>query len=103
MIMYLQNTSETKVRFDDYYSFYFLKENFQNSVTDFYKTLLVNVAGLDKDRAICCGNYLGCCYYVNPICYVHDTMCSDCRPSWFCLRGCKSDKPVKNVNSLNIN
>jgi hypothetical protein len=37
----------------------------------------------------CCGNYSGCCYYFRLECYIHDKMCIDCNPRWFCLRGCK--------------
>lgn len=104
LITYLQNTSETKVRFDDYYDFYFPKKDFQNSIADFLQNSTTLRCWLGQGSGNhCCGNYSGCCYYVNPICYVHDTMCSDCRSSWFCLPGCKPDKPVKNVNSLIIN
>jgi hypothetical protein len=40
----------------------------------------------------CCGNYDGDCYYFHPICYLHDKMCQNCKPRWFCLPGCKVDK-----------
>jgi hypothetical protein len=39
----------------------------------------------------CCGNYSGPCLYWGPLCYVHDKMCPDCEPRWFCLKGCKPD------------
>lgn len=39
----------------------------------------------------CCGNYSGPCYFWHPVCWVHDKMCSDCSPSWFCLSGCVPD------------
>jgi hypothetical protein len=39
----------------------------------------------------CCGNYSGPCYYWHPACYVHDKMCSDCTPRWFCFSGCIPD------------
>lgn len=103
LIEYLQNTSETHIRFDDYYNFYFPKEDFQNSITDFLQNTTNRRCWLGQGSGHgCCGNYSGCCYYVNPICHVHDAMCSDCSPSWFCLPGCKPDKPVKNVNSISI-
>lgn len=103
LITYLQNTSETKIRFDDYYNFYFPKEDFQNSITDFLQNSPNKRCWLGQGSGHgCCGNYSGCCYYINPICHVHDAMCSDCRPSWFCLPGCKPDKPVKNVSSISI-
>ena len=40
----------------------------------------------------CCGNYSGPCWYWHPICWVHDKMCTDCTPAWFCLPGCKPDQ-----------
>lgn len=39
----------------------------------------------------CCGNYSGPCYYWHPVCWIHDKMCTDCTPSWFCLSGCQVD------------
>lgn len=36
----------------------------------------------------CCGNYSGPCLYWHPLCYVHDVMCINCEPDWFCLSGC---------------
>lgn len=40
----------------------------------------------------CCGNYDGDCMYFHPICYLHDKMCKNCTPRWFCLPGCRRDK-----------
>lgn len=40
----------------------------------------------------CCGNYDGDCVFFHPICYLHDKMCKNCTPRWFCLPGCKVDK-----------
>ena len=40
----------------------------------------------------CCGNYDGCCYFVAPICLIHDQLCSNCTPSWFCFSGCIPDQ-----------
>lgn len=39
----------------------------------------------------CCANYSGPCYYWHPICWVHDKLCSDCKPGWFCFSGCVPD------------
>lgn len=39
----------------------------------------------------CCGNYRGPCYYWHPVCYIHDKMCTDCTPRWFCFSGCVPD------------
>jgi len=46
----------------------------------------------------CCGNYNGCCWYWHPACYVHDIICANCKPAWFCLSGCKPD--VKYVHYI---
>lgn len=40
----------------------------------------------------CCGNYSGPCLYWHPACYIHDKMCKDCKPTWFCFSGCQPDK-----------
>lgn len=40
----------------------------------------------------CCGNYSGCCLYASLECYVHDAICTNCTPAWFCLPGCVPDK-----------
>lgn len=40
----------------------------------------------------CCGNYAGCCYYWNLVCWVHDAICTKCWPRWFCFSGCKPDQ-----------
>ena len=37
----------------------------------------------------CCGNYVGQCYYVHGICYLHDYFCQQCEPRWFCFSGCR--------------
>lgn len=44
----------------------------------------------------CCGNYSGCCWYWHPACYIHDKMCINCKPRWFCFSGCVpgDDTPV---------
>lgn len=42
----------------------------------------------------CCGNYSGCCYHVHWVCYVHDKICTNCKPRWFCFSGCVPD-PVE--------
>jgi hypothetical protein len=37
----------------------------------------------------CCGNYQGPCIMCAIICYIHDFQCQNCKPKWYCLRGCK--------------
>lgn len=39
----------------------------------------------------CCGNYSGCCWYWHPACYLHDKICTKCKPRWFCFSGCVPD------------
>jgi hypothetical protein len=39
----------------------------------------------------CCGNYSGPCLYWHWACYVHDVLCTNCDPGWFCLPGCVPD------------
>lgn len=37
----------------------------------------------------CCGNYKGCCFYRHIACYIHDKMCINCEPPWFCGPQCQ--------------
>ncbi len=53
------------------------------------------ILGCGSDHG-CCGNYSGCCLYRSLACYIHDRMCSECTPAWFCGPGCKPDKPASN-------
>ncbi len=39
----------------------------------------------------CCGNYSGPCMFWHPVCHLHDALCSNCSPRWFCLSGCIPD------------
>jgi hypothetical protein len=39
----------------------------------------------------CCGNYSGCCLYASVECYIHDAICTNCEPRWFCFSGCVPD------------
>lgn len=39
----------------------------------------------------CCGNYSGCCLYASLECYIHDRLCTNCTPRWFCFSGCVPD------------
>ncbi|MGN6495167.1 MAG: hypothetical protein ACTHLE_24480 [Agriterribacter sp.] len=43
----------------------------------------------------CCGNYQGPCWYWHPVCYIHDKMCKNCTPKWFCFSGCVPDKDIQ--------
>ena len=39
----------------------------------------------------CCGSYNGFCWFANPVCYVHDAICTCCFSRWFCFSGCRRD------------
>ena len=39
----------------------------------------------------CCRNYEGYCRFANPVCYVHDAICTCCFATWFCFGGCRQD------------
>lgn len=51
------------------------------------KTL--KTAWLEGGDCGCCGNYEGVCWFANDACYIHDYLCQDCKPQWFCFKGCK--------------
>ncbi len=97
LISFLDTYTEETIRFDDYYSFYVDRSDFELFVSNMITSSSGGcgwwcVLGCGSDHG-CCGNYSGCCLYWHPGCYVHDKMCTDCKPEWFCLPGCKPDKP----------
>ncbi|TCC98322.1 hypothetical protein [Pedobacter hiemivivus] len=47
----------------------------------------------------CCGNYSGCCWFWRSSCYIHDKICTKCKPKWFCLPGCISDPDYESNGS----
>jgi len=108
LMEFLDTYEEETLRFDEYYSFYIDRGDFELLIDN----MITNASsgcgwwcllgcGSDHD---CCGNYSGCCLYWHPACYVHDKMCKDCEPAWFCLPGCKPDpKPSKNVQEITYN
>lgn len=51
----------------------------------------------------CCGNYKGKCWYWHPYCYLHDKMCSNCKPRILCFSGCVPDVRDQPQNSINTN
>lgn len=51
----------------------------------------------------CCGNYSGNCWYWHPVCYVHDVMCTNCEPAWFCLSGCVPDAVAQTTLNTTTN
>lgn len=104
-LMAFLNTYEGEtIRFDDYYNFYVSKQDFNLFV---YNTLKANSRdcawwcpiGCGTSHG-CCGNYSGCCLYRDITCYIHDKICTNCKPAWFCLPGCKPDKPSTSLISI---
>ena len=102
---FLNNTSLQKINYETYYSFYVTPDNFDTFVNNVAQTngdcSSWCPLGCGSDHG-CCGNYSGCCLYWDIHCYIHDKLCVNCTPSWFCLPGCKPDKPKKQVASLSI-
>lgn len=99
LINYLRTYSNEQIRFDDVYSFYVSKSNFNQFViemTNFYSRECAwwCPLGCGSDHG-CCGNYEGCCLYRHELCYIHDKLCTNCKPVKF-LPGCVPDKPQKN-------
>lgn len=97
LINFLNSTTDTEIRFDDYYNFYVPKENFKYFIGSTISAAGGDCAwwcplGCGSDWG-CCGNYSGCCLFASPECWIHDAMCTKCKPAWFCLPGCKPDKP----------
>jgi hypothetical protein len=105
LINYLNNNSNNTINFKDYYDFYISNEDFEN----FIETVQYQTSGDCSDSCLlgcgsdhgCCGNYEGCCLFWSLACYIHDRTCSDCTPAWYCLPGCKPDKPATAVISIN--
>lgn len=107
----LKNFVDTEVatdsiRFNDFYSYYVSKEDFRIFIDNSLTSTQGDCAwwcplGCGSDHG-CCGNYSGCCLYVHPICHIHDKMCIHWKPAWFCLPGCKPDKPQKQIAVISI-
>lgn len=105
LIQFLDKTNKLQIRFDDYYSYYISKEDYNNTLTNFLNPVkssqTVNRGdcawwcplGCGSDHG-CCGNYSGCCLYIHVTCYVHDKLCTNCKPAWFCLSGCVPDEEI---------
>lgn len=94
LLNFLTNTTEQTFNFKELYSKYVSIEDYNASLENLRNSGSNTQSrcwlGLGSSHG-CCGNYDGCCYYVNPICHIHDAMCSDCSPRWFCLSGCVPD------------
>lgn len=87
LLIHLKKNTQGTTSFKDMYNFYYPLDKYKENISSKAATCLL---GQGSSHG-CCGNYSGCCYYINPICHIHDAMCSDCKPRWFCLPGCKPD------------
>ncbi|MCC5945743.1 MAG: hypothetical protein JJT94_12480, partial [Bernardetiaceae bacterium] len=104
---FLESTQETTIRYDDYNSFYISKVDFQGMITDIRNQTYADDCNREKYRngkcgsdIGCCGNYAGCCWFWDWDCFVHDMKCLDCKPWWYCLPGCKPEKPSNPSSSI---
>lgn len=81
--------NQVSISFDKVYSFYGEKEQYLESLEDIKNNNQNRGCWFGQGSGHgCCGNYGGCYYYWNPLCWAHDQMCVSCTPSWFCLPGC---------------
>lgn len=88
---YLKTVTSETITFDKVYSFYVDKGLYLETLDNIKRGCgWWCVLGCGSDWG-CCGNYSGCCLFSSPICYIHDAMCTDCEPEWFCLPGCVPD------------
>ncbi|RKE92332.1 hypothetical protein [Ichthyenterobacterium magnum] len=106
LITFLSTYEEQTISYNKYYSFYVTNEDFQIFINYQTASSSGNCAwwcplGGGSDHG-CCGNYSGCCLYWHAACYIHDKMCSDCKPSWFCLPGCVPDAQQPPNNTLTL-
>lgn len=98
----LSFNSSVNISFKDIYTASNSGTNFQNSTAPPINPSSGNCGtcwlGCGSDHG-CCGNYKGCCYYVHGLCYLHDKMCKNCKPKWFCGPQCKKDD-VTSIDEL---
>ena len=106
LIEYVNTYEEEDINFNNIYSFYVSNEDYDTFINN---QLVSNssdcawycIIGCGSDWG-CCGNYSGCCLYRNNLCWIHDALCTNCSPSWFCLPGCVPDsaQPVDETISI---
>ena len=97
LLRYLKQNNNEIVTFKEVYGFYYPLDKYNDSLESSSnvngkgkKATSFCLLGSGSDHG-CCGNYEGCCYYVNPICHIHDKLCVTCKPRWFCFSGCVPD------------
>jgi hypothetical protein len=113
LLFFLQkNQVKNTISIDKVFDFIESKEHFMERIGIAYdyisNTGKARVSGAVRSKLVvewcplgkgsdwgCCGNYEGCCYYKNILCYLHDAACSasNCQPVEICFSGCKPDKP----------
>ncbi len=108
-LSYINSVKNDSLAFDKIYSFFIDKQDYLKSLDNIVarnnslsSATAVSASELDNgcawwcplgcgtDRG-CCGNYSGCCYYTSLLCYIHDAVCTNCTPRWFCFSGCVPD------------
>jgi hypothetical protein len=92
LMAFLNNYQENEIRFDEFYNFYIEKQTFINFITETLNSGKRNCGwwcpmGCGSSIG-CCSNYSGCCLYSDIICGVHDVLCLNCKPRWFCGPKC---------------
>lgn len=105
LLDFLNNTSEQIIDYPTYYDFYLARDDYDA----FIENYLQNDRNCSKWCPIgcgtdhgCCGNYQGCCLYRHVACLIHDGLCTNCKPAYFCLPGCKPDVPRNSSYSVSI-
>lgn len=106
---FIMSTNDEFLSYDKIYSFSVTKEKYLKSLDNIYirNNSTNNTASLSAEIEAgdcawwcplgcgsdwgCCGNYSGCCFYRSIECYIHDRICTNCEPKWFCFSGCVPD------------
>ena len=105
---FINNTNEDFLSYDKIYSFSIKKEDYLKSLDNIVMRNKSMNSSQNRESQVasdcswwcplgcgsdwgCCANYSGCCFYRSIECYIHDRLCSDCEPRWFCFSGCVPD------------
>lgn len=109
---YINSVTDSTISFDRIYEFSIPKDVYLKTLSNIVErnksnsTTNIQTNGIKTTQASdcawwcplgcgsdwgCCGNYSGCCLYASLECYIHDRLCGDCTPRWFCFSGCVPD------------
>ena len=100
LIKYLSGNPTRLTRSDANDIIILLKESNTTEITFLSLEESIGLRSIEKSKTLksawleggdcgCCGNYQGVCYFWQGVCWVHDYMCQQCSPDWYCLKGCK--------------